>query len=449
MRTTLSILIARTVAVLCKLFKPVFKKEGSVLPGRCVLKVHKKVLDKIKYPKYVVAVSGSSGKGSTVSMVAHILEQSGKKVVWNKSGSNVTSAIVTLVLKNTKAFSHKVDADVLLLEMDERFIKGTFKPGTITHLAITNITRDQPSRNLHTDVIYEKILSSIDSRMHLILNADDPIVAKMRFIHGGKVTMYGIDKSKSDYKDVPNYAIDAAYCPSCKTKLKYKSYHYGHLGLYDCPRCSFGRGKLDYEARHLDLEKGTLDVDGDVLHLNKKVFFAAYYTLLAYTICNTIGIDKDDILREINEDELSSKRGKVYEVDGRSMEMLESKNENSLSYMQSIDYISSREGKKTIIMGFENVSRRYRYNDLSWLWDIDFSSFKDDSVDKIFCIGRFKYDVATRLSYDGIDEDKLVLVDNLSNLIEEVKIKSEGSIYTMVCFDMTAIIKSQIEGESK
>lgn len=442
-------MVAKLVTFVCKLLKPIFNKEGSVLPGRCVLKIHKRVLDNLKYPDYVVAVTGSSGKGSTVSLVAHILEKSGKKVIWNKSGSNVNSAIVTLVLNNTKAFSHRVDGDVLLLEMDERFIKGTFKPGTITHMAITNITRDQPSRNIHPDVIYDKIVSSIDPSMHLILNADDPIVAKMRYIHSGKISMYGIDKTAYDTKKVPNYAVDAAYCPSCKSKLKYKTYHYGHLGIYDCPRCSFGRGKLDYEATKLDLDKGNFKVLDVTLNLNKKVFFAAYYTLLAYVICDIIGISREDILREINEDELSTKRGKVYELNGRTIEMLESKNENSLSYMQSISYIANQKDKKTIIMGFENVSRRYKYNDLSWLWDIDFQALKDDKVDKIFCIGRFKYDVATRLEYGGVSADKIILVEDLKDLLAEVMKKSEGNIYTMVCFDMTGIIKSQIEGMSK
>ena len=132
---------------------------------------------------------------------------------------------------------------------------------------------------------------------------------------------------------------------------------------------------------------------------------------------------------------------KEYILDGRSIEMLESKNENSLSYLQSLNYIKNQKGKKTVIMGFENVSRRYKFNDLSWLWDVNFELLDDKDIDKIFCIGRFKYDVATRLFYAGIPDDKIVLVEDLNNIWNLVKKDSNGHIYTMVCFDMTAILK--------
>ena len=49
----------------------------------------------------------------------------------------------------------------------------------------------------------------------------------------------------------------------------------------------------------------------------------------------------------------------------------------------------------------------------------------------------------------GIDKNKLVLVDDLNNLLNLVETRSRGDIYTMVCFDMTAIIKEMIEKSEK
>ena len=127
--------------------------------------------------------------------------------------------------------------------------------------------------------------------------------------------------------------------------------------------------------------------------------------------------------------------------------MLESKNENNLSYYQSIKYITSRKGTKTIILGFDNVSRRYKYNDLSWLWDVNFEMLNDNSIDKILVIGRFRYDVATRLELAGIDDKKMILVNDFNNLLNIVK-TTKGEIYTMVCFDMTANILNLIKEEN-
>lgn len=435
MRTTLTIAICKFTTFVCHLFK----KNGTVYPGERALKFHKKVLSEIAYPKYVVVVTGSSGKGSAVSMIAHILENAGKKVVWNQSGSNILNAIATLVLNNSKIFSHELKADVLLLEMDERFIKETFAPGTITHLCITNITRDQPARNGHPLIVFESILEAIDKNVHLIINTDDPLLNRIKYAFENEITSYGIAKSNYDVEK-PTYAVDFAYCPSCHTKLKYSSYHYGHLGIYECPKCSFKRGGVDYEAKNVDLKKGTFELKDKELKLNKKVFFGVYYTTLAYTVCDILGIDEDKILDGINKNMMATKRGKSYTLDNREIEMLESKNENSLSYLQSLNYIKMQEGKKTVVMGFENVSRRYSYNDLSWLWDVDFEVLNDKNIDKIFLIGRFKYDVAVRLNYAGVEDEKIILVDELPTLLDKIEQMSEGKIYTMVCFDMTETI---------
>ena len=439
--TTIFIFICKCLTLACKIFGKLIGKQGTVFPGRVVNYFNNKVLYNLKYPKYVIGITGSSGKGSTVSMAAHIFNEAGMKVVWNKSGSNVRNGLTTLILNNTNMFTKKVNADVILLEMDERYIDGLFKSGTLTHLLITNVTRDQPARNIHPEVIFDKILSSIDDKVTLIINADDPILNRVKYLHKGNIICYGIAKNKYSFTTTPSYAVDAAYCPKCHTKLKYNAYHYGHLGIYSCPKCDFERGKPKYEATDLDLNEGVFKINGKGFKLNKKVFFAAYYTLAAYAVTSEAGVNKETIDKAINIDTPVSKRMKEYILDGRSIEMLESKNENSLSYLQSLNYIKNQKGKKTVIMGFENVSRRYKFNDLSWLWDVNFELLDDKDIDKIFCIGRFKYDVATRLFYAGIPDDKIVLVEDLNNIWNLVKKDSNGHIYTMVCFDMTAILK--------
>lgn len=434
--------------IVCKLIKwglKICKRDGSVFPGSIAYKIDKDALKKIKYPKDVIVVTGSSGKGSTVSVLYQTLVNEGKKVICNRNGSNINNAIMTLLLNNTNTFTHKVNGDVLLLEMDERFISKTFDKGIITTMLITNITRDQPSRNFDSNFIFDKIMESVDKNVHLIVNADDPLLNRVKTIHQGKITTYGIGKNKYATKKTPDYSVDSAYCPKCKTKLKYNFYHYGNMGKYACDNCDFERGKVDFEATNVDLEKGTIKINGNSIKLNKKIFFAVYYTLAAYTVLKTIGIKEENIIDSFNNKTPESKRLKHQYLDGRKVEMIESKNENSLSYLQSLNYIVDQKDKKTVIMGFENVSRRYVYNDLSWLWDVPFEILKDDSIEKIFLIGRFKYDILTRLEYAEIDMEKIVLVDEIHDLLDEVANQSTSPIYTMVCFDMTEIITNMLK----
>ncbi len=437
MKTTFLILLNKAVTAVCNLFG----RDGSVFPASLVRPLDKDILEKIKYPKYVIGVTGSSGKGSTTSMIAHILEDNGLKVVWNKTGSNVVNGTTTLILNNTKTFSHQMDCDVLLLEMDESYIKETFKGNTLTHLVLTNITRDQPSRNGEPEIILQKIMNSMGNA-HLIYNADDPFVNRVSLSNNEK-TSYGIDKNKYSIKKPYSMNVDAAYCPICKNKLKYSFYHYGHLGGYSCVNKDFKR-EIQYLATDVDLENLSFKINDQVIHLNKDAFFAVYYTLAAYTLCKVIGISDEGIIKALNEDVMESKRLKILHLDNRDVEMLESKNENNLSYLQSLNYINNYKGKKTIILGFDNVSRRYKFNDISWLYDVDFEILDMDNIDKIFCIGRFRYDVYNRLILAGIKEDKLILVDDIKSIISLVKEKSTGMIFTMVCFDMTAILKKLI-----
>ena len=435
MKLTLLIMLNKTITFICKLFK----FEGSVFPASIVRKFDKNILEKIKYPKYVVGVTGSSGKGSTTSMIAHILEVNGYKVVWNKSGSNVVNGTTTLILNNTKVFSHKMDCDFLLLEMDESYIKETFSKSTLTHLVVTNITRDQPARNGEPMFILNKIFNSIDEKTHLIINSDDAFVNRLKYLHKGEVTTYGIGKTKYSLKEPISNNVDAAYCPICHEKLVYKFYHYGHLGSYSCPNGDF-KNNIDIKAEKVDLEKQEMVINDNIIHLNKDVFFAVYYTLAAYSLCKVIGMEEVKIIHALNDEVLESKRLKSLKYHNREVDMLEYKNENNLSYILSLNYINNYKGKKTIILGFDNVSRRYKYNDISWLYDVDFEVLDLKNIDKILCIGRFRYDVYARLRLANIDEDKLVIVDNIKNISEDLD-KTEGTIFTMVCFDMTAVLK--------
>lgn len=442
MRMALTILLNKFVNFLSK---KLLHKEGSVIGGYFSLKFYPKVLSKIKYPKYIIGVTGSSGKSSTTELINHILTESGLSVAYNKAGSNVINGIATLILDNA-SINGSYNKDVLLMELDERYMKEIFKYFKPTHLIITNITRDQPPRNVHPDNIYNEIENVITDDMHLILNADDPMVKKLSIKHRGKATYYGMDKNEYSNAPILNN-IDASYCPICNLKLKYKYYQYGHIGDYKCTKCDFGRGKPEYIAHNIDIKNRTIYINKEKINIPSSFLYAAYFTLAAYTLADVLGINKEDILYSLNTKQIKTKRLNIYELDNRKWQMLASKNENNLSYKQSLDYIVNTKEVKTVILGFENSSRRYRENDISWIWDIDFEELNNSKITNILIVGRFKYDVLTRLIYAGIDPKKIILIDDINNILNILVSKTKGTIYSMVCFDMEIILKKLLEGE--
>lgn len=423
------------------------KKEGTVIGGYWVLKVFPNILKRIKYPKYVIGITGSSGKTSTTELTYNILTKNGYTVAYNKAGSNGINAITSLVLNNT-SLTGKYTKDVLLMELDEKHMKEIFKYFSPTHLIITNITRDQPPRNAHPDNIYNEIKKAIKDETHLILNADDPLVKKFSIDHKGLISYYGIDKNDYSSNPILNN-LDASYCPKCNSKLQYNYHQYGHIGDYFCPSCDFKRGNPDFFATNINVQEKEIYINKNKVTIPSDFLYSVYFTLAAYSICSIVGVKEKDIVNTLNNDHIKTKRLNIYNLDNRLWQMLASKNENNLSYKQSIDYIVKQNGLKTVVLGFENSSRRYKENDLSWLWDIEFECLNDKSIDKILVIGRFKYDILTRLEYANIEKNKIILVENLNEIINIIKKNTKGNIYSMVCFDMEIILKDLLKKEGQ
>ena len=266
------------VILSCKLTNKLSKltgHAGSVIGGRVARKLDKNILKKIKLPKYVIGITGSSGKSSSTELMYNILTKNNYKVVYNKEGSNTIDGIASLVLNNSR-LTGKLKSDVLLMELDEKFMKYVFEYITPTHLMITNITRDQPPRNAHPENIYNAFKEAIPNGTNLVINVDDPFVNRIRINHKGEIITYGIDKNNYSRKSNLNN-LDAAYCPICHSKLEYDYYQYGHIGSYNCPKYHFNRGKPDYFATDIDVDNKKIKINDNEVNLPSNFLYTVYF----------------------------------------------------------------------------------------------------------------------------------------------------------------------------
>ena len=236
MRMFLAILVCKLLRFIGKLVG-----KGSSLPGEYALKICPDVLRRVKLPEHIIAVTGSNGKTSTVEMIAAILRAGGKTVVYNEEGSNQIEGVTTLILCNS-TLGGRMKADVLLLESDERYARRSFQWFHPTHFVITNLYRDQLTRNGHPEWVYDAILPAVHPDTTLVLNADDPLVSCFARDHDpAKVKWFGLDRCPVSTREHRGVYHDGARCPVCRGRMEYACYHYAHIGHYSCPQCGHAR----------------------------------------------------------------------------------------------------------------------------------------------------------------------------------------------------------------
>jgi len=421
--------------IVCKVLRFVGKLlgKGSSLPGKFALKICPDVLRRVKLPDYIIAVTGSNGKTSTVEMIAAILRQSGKSVVYNEEGSNQIEGVTTLILNNC-SLSGKMRCDVLLLESDERYAKFSFKWFHPTHFVITNLYRDQLTRNGHPEWVYDAILPAIHDDTTLVLNADDPLVSCFARDHE-KVKWFGLEKCSISTAEPRGVYDDSARCPACKGRMVYDHYHYHHIGSYRCESCGHRRHAPDFAVTGLDLQGGHLTIDGETkIDLAFRSIYNVYNILAAWSVCSLAGVDGETMRRVINNYILKNGRMVQFRLGAHKGTLLTSKHENSVAYDTNLDYIRSLGGRCSVIVLVDSISRKYFTGETSWLWDIDFEQLNCNSVKKVVLCGKYVHDLALRFDYTGIPAEKISCYDTAAQAAQALKVDGDEDIYVVTCF---------------
>lgn len=408
-------------------------KKGSSKPGQIALRLDKDILSKITLPEDIIVVTGSNGKTSTTELIYNVLKDNGYSVGCNLEGSNQTEGVTTMILNNCN-LKGEVDKDVLVIESDERYLRHTLKFFKPKYLVVTNLYRDQMTRNGHPELIYEIIEEAISEGIHLVLNTDDPLSS----LYGYKkenVTYFGMNENALSTKINTCVYDDGKYCPNCKNTLKYEYYNFAHIGGYKCENCGHERKNPDYAVTSINLENGEIKInDKYKMILSLRSLYSAYNVLAAFAITNLMGVKEENIMNTLNEYIMKNDRVQTFEIGGHTGMLLTSKHENTISYNQSISYVVNQNKPCTLVFIVDAVSRKYFTSETSWLWDIDFEKVNSECVKKVILAGKYVNDLVSRFTYSDIDMTKVCIAKNLDEMMKDVKENSEGNIYVITCF---------------
>lgn len=408
-------------------------EKEAVYLGKIALKIDKNILKKVVLPDDIIVVTGSNGKTSTVEMICNTLEANGYKVGCNREGSNQTEGVTTMILNNCN-LKGEVKKDILVIESDERYLRHTLKHFRPKYLVVTNLYRDQMTRNGHPELIYDIIKDAITDDIHLILNADDPLTSMYGYKREN-VTYFGMDKNNLSVMKNESAYDDGVYCPNCKEPLEYSYYHYNHIGDFECKNCGHKRMKPEYAVTDLNLNNSEMVINNKYkISMNLRSVYMAYNMLATFAVTRLIGLKDDKIVDSLNNYIMKNDRVQKFELEGKHAMLLTSKHENSISYNQSLLYLTRENNPCTVVIIVDAVSRKYFTSETSWLWDIDFELLKHDCVKKVVLAGKYVHDLVTRFEYSGIDMKKVKATEDLDEMMDEVKENAVGQIYVVTCF---------------
>ena len=410
--------------------------KGSSMPGKFALKICPDILRRVELPPHIIAVTGSNGKTSTVEMIAAILRADGKNVVYNQEGSNQIEGVTTMVLTNA-TMGGRVRADVLLIESDERYAARSFRFFHPTEFVITNLYRDQLTRNGHPEWVYDAILPAIAPETRLILNGDDPLSSCFANGHDPeKVKLFGMDECFISSKEPSGMYRDGAYCPVCKGHMEYDYYHYNQIGAYRCPQCGHRKPAVDYAATAVDLDRGVLTIDGTVdITLAFRSIYNVYNILAAYAACRECGVDSGVIQKVVSNYILKNGRMQKFLLGRHHGTLLTSKHENSIAYDTNLRYIREEtHAPCTVAVIVDAVSRKYFTSETSWLWDINFDLLNCGQVQRIILCGQYANDLAVRFQFTGIPAEKWELHPDISEACAFLKENGSEDLYVVTCF---------------
>lgn len=407
--------------------------RGSSLPGSFALKICPGLLSKLQLPPTIIAVTGSNGKTSTTEYIYELAKKTKKRVISNYEGSNQIEGITTLFARNS-TLKGKVKADIAIIESDERFCQYTFSFFKPQYIVITNLFRDQMTRNGHNEYVYDELKKGLPLEATLVLNADDPLSAS--YSKGREdVIFFGLDSFAFEEEDFSLVSKDSNYCIMCGAPLKYSSHIMYQLGHYYCSSCDYRREDTNHSVTSIINDKIVIDGLYDIKPQMLNQMFAAN-VVAAFTVgVEVFNLSEEVVSETLDGYVLKNDRVRRFHVASHNGLFMLSKHENTMAYNMSIrSIVKSKSKEKTVVIIFDLLSRKYIANDISWLWDVDFELLHNERIVSIVVSGAFAYDLATRLIFAGVDEGIIHIIPDIKSMTDSLDKTAIGDIFAMTCF---------------
>ena len=408
-----------TALVLARLtylaIKLLHRSSGTSFVGMMTLKICPDFLAHCR--KYIknnaITISGTNGKTTTSGLVAHIFEENQNSIIHNVKGANMLTGIANVFALNVKPFKR---FDYAVIESDEAYLTKLYDYFKADYLLVTNLFRDQLDRYGELSTTASFIQNAIDKNkdLKLILNADDPLVTN--FGNGKDAIYYGFEEVEfcSETHNATSNAPTEVFNCICGKPLQYSKQFFAQEGHYYCSECGFKRPEPNYKgyvkiySDYSELKIKHNDKDFE-FKINLVGLYNAYNALGAIACAMENGIDYQTIKEAVSTYKSIFGRAERRIINGHKTLLQLIKNPTGASeVLKTVDLSSN------IVIAINDNYADGR--DISWLWDSDFEQLKN-AQKLVITSGIRAKDMATRLKYAGIPQEKIIVEEDIKSAI--------------------------------
>jgi len=441
LKTSAAIIMARIANWLSRLFR---KGKGSSLPGVVALKICPEILETLASQTKlgIIMITGTNGKTTTNNMLAGILSDSGCRVVANSIGANLIGGVTAAFIEKA-TLTGKINCDYACLEVDEAFfpvISKKIKPGIVI---VTNFFRDQLDRygELDKTIKFVEDALKVIPEPKLVLNADDPLVAKIQIDSGMPAFFYGLGENTGPSERGGFRVREARFCPFCGERLFYSYYHYGQLGNFKCEKCGFHRPPGKVEAYETALSDGNFSFitryPGGNIPVNLPLggLYNIYNALAAFSA--GFLLERDPLQMSTSLKNYRPATGRMEELNCLDKKVVLNLVKNPTGFGEGLMYLPSSAGPLDVLIAINDQAADGR--DISWLWDVDFEMLEQihGKINIFVCTGLRAQEMGVRLKYAGVPVEKIIVEPDYNDAVR--RIMAGQAQYTYLLATYTAL----------
>lgn len=409
MRDVLSAVVGKTVRQIARL-----RGGGSALPGLVIEKIDPGFLGRVlgRLPYGVVAISGTNGKTTTTKMVVELLEARGLRVFTNRTGSNFSRGVVAAAIQEGDVRG-RLDADIAVLELDEAHAMYFIDRVPPRFTLLLNVLRDQLDRFGEIDTTAKLLERIADATTEgLVVNREDRLVAAIGERTRARAGV-AAELSGGASIDVREFGLSNDLLATFPSD---DDFHTAAAGSVEGAEV---REPADVTLLEVGDHEALFSIDGEQLRTTLRLeglyntFNAASALALVRQVIDAGPIDSADapqaatatsaeLITALAEIRPAFGRGEQLELDGQPLELVLVK--NPAGFRLGLASFEATGVAAMIAINDQYADGR----DMSWLWDVDFTSLSAAGVDTVS--GTRAWDMALRLEHDDVpvarvDED--------------------------------------------